>query len=175
MVSSAWSGAYVEHRRRKLEQTISLSKKKIAQRYQESSNRAFKGLDSKLYDLDKGRISRTSFESSNAKATKATINAYAKYHNDKAKAKRDYQIAKGKSAKKANAKYERAKQRNLRNAQEEWDDYVESIARDYPTVAANLAKMGSISYEDLGRANERIRENTNDYIMELELKQQNKK
>lgn len=113
-------------------------------------------LDKALSDFDRGRSSRLDFEKVNAEATKRSAANYRQWQNERAKAKRDYKVAIGKDAEKANAKYEREKTRNANREKRDWDYYVESIVRNHPDVADSLAKSGTMKYSDIITANRNI-------------------
>ena len=153
--------------KREAKQNYKQAKKQARQNFNTRYNRAMVGLDDKLDAYDRGKISRTEFESANAKATKRSNEAVKRYRTDLAAAKRDYKIARGKNAVKANAKFDRSAQIAKNNAKYEWDSYVMSIARDYPSVATALVKIGDISLNDLGRANDKIKRDTDRIIKEL--------
>lgn len=160
-------------RKREAKQNYKQAKKQARQNFKTRRNLATVGLDDKLDAYDRGKISRTEFESANAKATKRSNEAVERYRTDLAAAKRDYKIARGKNAAKANAKFDRSAQSAKNNAKDEWDFYVMSVARDYPSVATALVKTGDISLDDLGRANEQIKRDVDRIIEELSYRRAN--
>lgn len=151
------------------------AKNAAKEKYRKSEDSINRKSDRNIDSFDNERISRTSMERANAKLTKESINNEERYYNDILKAKRDYRISKGMDTAKAQAKYERAKKNNKEYKQEQWDEYVDSIAKDHPKVAIALAKTGNISFKDLGRANEKIRQDTEHLIEELDRYRQQSK
>lgn len=134
------------------------AKKAAANKRSLNYKNSTKNLDLLTGELDRGRISRLEFERANSKATKKVIAGEHQYRVDKAKAKRDYKEAIGKDVGKANAKYERAKNRSASRARSGWEYYVESIVRDHPDVANSLAKTRTIKYSDIAKANKAIQD-----------------
>lgn len=147
--------------KRRAQKKVAKSKYKSAksiayEKYKKNKSKYDNELDERLDAFDKGRISRVDFEKVNAKATKHDAATYQKYQDEKAKAKRDYKVSIGKNEKRANARYESAKKRNANHAQQQWDDYVEDIVRYHPEVANSLARIGTMRYSEISKANQNI-------------------
>lgn len=144
------------------------AKKSARDAYDQSLTKSYKTVGQSREEYDRGRISRADFEKTNSAATRSDVNAHYKKNVAYAKAKRDYNIARGKNADKANARYERAKKDSKYTAKMEWDNYVDQVARDHPSVARKLAESGHISYDDLDRATNKVKKETDELIKQLE-------
>lgn len=132
------------------------AKKSAGEKWRKKETPIANKIDKALSDFDRGRSSRLDFENVNAKLTKQSGANYRQWQNERAKAKRDYKVAIGKNAEKANAKYEKQKTRNANREKRDWDYYVESIVENHPDVADSLAKTGTFKYSDIATANRNI-------------------
>ena len=154
--------------RRQAKKDYKSAKKQAADNFRSNIERSMRPLNGKIEALDKGEISRTDFEKINAKFTKKLAKATERFRVAQAQAKRDYDLARGKNEKRVNKRYEKSVAKARRIASNDWQYYVDSIAREYPSVAQNLARAGAISYDDLNRANEKIKSDVRRMSQELE-------
>lgn len=132
------------------------AKKAALSKVDAKSNAIDKERSSQRRKLDSGQISRTTYERGEVGRKKQAIADWEKYSNEKAAAKRDYRIAKGKDADKANRSYEAAKTRNKKNAQYQWESHVRDLVERDSDVANSLAKSGHIKYSEIAKANKQI-------------------
>ena len=85
-------------------------------------------------------------------ATRQKNKAYAKSDIDRAAAKRDYRIAKGKNADRANRKYDKAVRSAKSQEESRNQQYINELYMKNPFIARSLAKSGDISVSNLKSA-----------------------
>ena len=103
-------------------------------------------------DYAYGGKSRIDLHKAQLNANRQLNKSNAQYSIDRAAAKRDYKIAKGKNEARANKKYDKAVAKSKRAEESANQAYVNQMYRSNPIVTRTLAKSGNISVKSLNKA-----------------------
>lgn len=103
-------------------------------------------------DYTYGGKSLNDMHRGNLKAARKYNKALTQTRIDKAAAKRDYRVAKGKNADRANKKYDRTVENAKKNEKNANQRYINNSYLHNPFATKALAKSGDISVKELNRA-----------------------
>ena len=104
-------------------------------------------------DYEAGIISKDKYDKTVFKETRKRLGYQRSLNDDLAAARKEYDISRGKNAKRSERKYQRALRRSDYAFQEEDFNNIVNLAKNNQRVAQSLLKSGDIKLDDLQRAN----------------------